>query len=264
MSDEHRPPELPEHDEADLAEFADGRLDPRRAEALRRRAEAHPELAAALERDRQGLALVQAAASTTRAPQELRHRLEAMQQAAPAPGRVGRRPRRPRPRWRLVGWAAAPAAVAVVAAILVLGGGPGLQPDDALALGTRPATARVRARPDDPKVLRTAVEGVAFPDWTRDLSWRPQGARSDRLDGRTVRTVFYAKGSKRVAYSIVGGAALDPGDGRVVRRGSVEFHQFGTRGRRAVTWRRGGHTCVLSGRGVSDDVLLNLAGWNAA
>ena len=34
-----------------------------------------------------------------------------------------------------------------------------------------------------------------------------------------------------------------------------------TDGEPAVTWLRGGHTCVLAGQGVPEDTLLELAAW---
>ena len=36
---------------------------------------------------------------------------------------------------------------------------------------------------------------------------------------------------------------------------------FDSDGEPAVTWLRGGHTCVLTGSGVSEDELLELAAW---
>jgi hypothetical protein len=46
--------------------------------------------------------------------------------------------------------------------------------------------------------LATAVDGVTFPYWEDRFAWRSTGARTDRLDGRTVTTVFYANRDGRM------------------------------------------------------------------
>src|ERR671915_606487 len=65
---------------------------------------------------------------------------------------------------------------------------------------------------DEPKLLDAEVEGVVFPSWDDKFGWRASGARDDELDGRDTETVFYDKEGKRIAYTIVGGDALDPPD----------------------------------------------------
>jgi hypothetical protein len=55
---------------------------------------------------------------------------------------------------------------------------------------------------------------------------------------------------------IVGGSALDrPGEGRRVVQGGVRYQTLRLNGRPAVTWRRGGHTCVLTGRASAGELL---------
>jgi hypothetical protein len=73
-------------------------------------------------------------------------------------------------------------------------------------------------------------------------------------------TVFYAKGARWIAYTIVGGAALDEpgGSDRVVEGTRVRLVR--ARQPALVTWQRRGHTCVLSG--TADPVTLReLAAW---
>jgi hypothetical protein len=44
----------------------------------------------------------------------------------------------------------------------------------------------------------------------------------------------------------------------------VDLQSFALRGRLVVTWRKGGHTCILSGSGVPRAELAKLAGWTVA
>jgi hypothetical protein len=60
----------------------------------------------------------------------------------------------------------------------------------------------------------------------------------------------------------VAGAALErPGDGDQATREGTELWLYRSDGRDIVTWRRRGHTCVLSAKGVPRGELLDLAGW---
>jgi anti-sigma factor RsiW len=227
---EHLPPD----DEADLAAFADGCLfGPRRAE-LEARVATDAELAAALERQRAALAMI--ATGSPAVPAALRRRVEELEAARPA----ARAPWRIRPRRRLVPAAALALAATLLAFALLAGRGPAV--GDVLAVALRPATA--------PATTTEAFEGIRFPHYAQ---WRATGARTDVVDGRRVRTVFYERGGRTIAYAIVAGPALSEdgalrtvrGPGRVV----------------AVTWTRGGRTCVIAGSGVDADVLARLAVW---
>jgi anti-sigma factor RsiW len=217
---EHLTPE----DEADLAALADGALyGPRRA-AIEARLRVDPALAAALERQRAAVSLL--AVTALPAPLSLRLRVEELQRAP-----VRRRRRLP---------ALALAFAASLAAVLVLVLGSGPVVDDVLAVALRPATA--------PAVAGEQFEGIRFPRYEQ---WRMTGARTDVVGGRTVRTVFYARDGREIAYAIVSGPALsDDGSLRVVRDGSLA----------AVTWTRDGRTCVIVGRG-DPGVLARLAVW---
>jgi anti-sigma factor RsiW len=217
---EHLTPE----DEADLAALADGALyGPRRA-VLDARLRTEPGLAAALERQRLAVSLL--AATAVPAPLSLRLRVEELQRAP-----VRRRRRLP---------ALALAFAASVAAVLVLVLGSGPVVDDVLAVALRPATA--------PAAGGERFEGIRFPHYEQ---WRMTGTRTDAVDGRSVRTVFYARDGRKIAYSIVSGPPLsEDGALRVVRDGSLV----------AVTWTRDGRTCVIVGRG-DPDALARLAVW---
>jgi anti-sigma factor RsiW len=219
---EHLPPE----DEADLAALADGSLyGPRRA-ALEARLRREPELAAALARQRGVVARLIATAPP--APMSLRMKVEELT-AAPPPVR---RPWRP---------ALALALAATMAAFVVLlaAGGPAVE--QVLAVAARPATA--------PAALDRSFEGVRFPRYEK---WRATGERTDVIDGRSVRTVFYSDGDREIAYAIVAGPALSREEAlRAVRDDGVV----------AVTWTRRGRTCVIAARDGDAEALARLAVW---
>jgi hypothetical protein len=61
---------------------------------------------------------------------------------------------------------------------------------------------------------------------------------------------------------VVAGEALDqPGDAdRSTVEGTV-VRALRAQGRDVVTWRRRGHTCVISAKGVPRAELVTLAGW---
>src|SRR5918992_1481595 len=75
----------------------------------------------------------------------------------------------------------------------------------AAALGQRPAVEPA-PRPATAKLLDRQAAGLSFPDWSQKFGWRATGARTDTLAGRRMTTVFYVKGARRIAYTIVGGA----------------------------------------------------------
>ena len=225
---EHLPPE----DEADLVALADGCLfGPRRAE-LAARVAIDPTLAEALERQRMALAMIAAVAQP--APLDLRLRIEELR-SAPPPPRLWARRRRP-----AIAAAFALAATLIAFAVLLAGRGPVV--DDVLAVALRPATA--------PAATGEAFEGIRFPHYEQ---WHATGARTDVIDGRRVRTVFYERDGRTIAYAIVSGPALDDvGELRAVR---------GDRDLVAVTWTRRGRTCMIIGSGVDADALARLAVW---
>ena len=152
-------------------------------------------------------------------------------------------------------------AVAALAAVLVLPsgtpGGPSVV--EAAALGRLPAVEPA-PRPATAQLLDRQAAGLPFPDWSQKFGWRATGARTDTLDGRRMTTVFYAKGARRIAYTIVGGAALREPEGRdrIVEGTRVRLVRAGQPA--LVTWQRRGHTCVLSGT-ADPETLRKLAAW---
>jgi hypothetical protein len=215
--------------------------------------ELHPIDEAQAER---GRAIVQAAVAQTRAPLALRERIEA--------DRSARRPSRRR--WALGGSFAAVASAVVLAITLAGGGaGGGLSVAQASALATRPPTAPAPAvDPTHPGLLKRGVGGVRYPSWQDQFPWHASGVRSDEVSGRRTVTVFYDDPShRRIGYTIIAGKPLAEPAGPGVQQGT-EHYVVLTRGQRnVVTWRRGGHTCVLSGpASVPRDRLLALASWS--
>ena len=220
---------LSPQDEADLAALADGCLHGPRRAALEARLASEPALAAALVAQRTALSLI--AASSVPAPPGLRMRVEELE--------AGRMPWRPASVWRRLLPASGIALAAIVATVVVLVGAGGPKVDDVLAVALRPATA--------PAALDRDFDGIRFPTYER---WRATGSRTDEVGGRRVRTVFYERDGRTIAYSIVSGPALEDG----------ELHTLRADGRAAVTWTRRGRTCVIAGA-LDPETLATLAVW---
>jgi hypothetical protein len=169
--------------------------------------------------DEQIGAAIRSAAATVAAPPALRARL-----AAPA------RRRRRVPRLAL---GVATAAVAVVLALVVTNGGPTVQ--DVAAAALRAPTAPAAG---------TAGE------------WSAVGRRTDSIDGRQARTIVFRRGGRGVHYAILGGAPIAKPEGRTVRLGGHPYTVLNDGRTAIVTWRAGGHTCVLASRQAGTDELL--------
>jgi hypothetical protein len=244
--------ELDERTRRELVSLADGSLEGHPRAELEARLAASPDLRAAFERQRAGAAALRRLSLD--APASLRTRIAAEAESTP------RRAWRPR---FAVGGALAGVAAAATALVLVLSSGSD-QPTvvEAARLAQRPTTAPVAVAPSNPKLLAASVEGVPFPNLSKEFGWRPVGIRSDRLGDRDARTVLYKHDGKRIAYTIVSGDGIAaPSDASTTRRNDVTLHALGDRGRRVVTWWRDGRTCVLSASGVGDRELLALASW---
>lgn len=247
--------------EAELAALADGSLEPERREEVLERVRESPELEAALAEQRRAVAMM--AAVEVRAPARLRGEIEAML----SPGREG--PARGRSFWRprlglALGAAATATAIAAVAIALSGGGSARLDVQQAAALALSPARTAAPAESKAHKAqLAASVDGVAFPYWKERFGWRSTGARGDTLAGRGVTTVFYTDNQgRRIGYAIVSGPAPSTGGGTTVTRWGVSYRVLSHEGATVVTWRRGGHLCVMAGRGVSAHTLVSLASWD--
>jgi hypothetical protein len=165
--------------------------------------------------------------------------------------------------------AGALAAVAAVAVAIATSSGGGtssaLSLREASALTLRPATASAPVEDMGNRAqLRVAVDGVSFPYWGERFGWRSTGARTDRVGGRAVTTVFYTDNSgRRIGYAIVAGTPAPPSSGGVVAwREKTPYRLLTENGTAVVTWLRNGHLCVVSGRGVGSATLLRLASWS--
>jgi len=245
--------------EAELARLADGSLPASREAELRGELERSPELASALAEQQRAVTLLRSA-DEVRAPDSLRQRIEEQARAAGASGRRVR----PRVRLRLAIPSVSALAAAVAVAVVLIGGGTGTSAPTlaqathlTLASATFPAPAESSSGAN---TLDDSAAGIPFPYWSRSVRWNAVGARSDRVSGRQIVTVFYANQSgSRVGYAIVGGAALPVHGGATVWRHGVPFRLLNVGGARLITWLRSGHTCVIAGRSVSDRTLLALA-----
>jgi hypothetical protein len=238
--------------ERDLARLADGTLSADRAHDLEARVAGSPELRAMLDEQRVALAAVRGLSEP--APAGLRARVEGARRR-PAPAVRARR-------FGIAGGFVAVAAALVIALVAILpsgAGGPSLSEAAVYTLGT-PAAPPPRHEFDG--ALALAVDGVPYPYWEDSLGWNAVGTRVDKVGGRTATTVFYAKGNKRVGYTIVSGKGLSvPSSSASAVRNGVHIRSLSLAGNTVVTWQRKGHSCILSGRGVTRQELLKLAGW---
>jgi hypothetical protein len=204
-----------------------------------------------------GLALIQAAVAQTRAPLSLRERLEADRER----GRPARR------RWTLGGSLIGAVGALALAIVLATGGGTAAPTVAAAAqfatLGpSAPAPAVDSAHPG---LLTRSVGGVQYPSWQDEFPWKASGARTDRIKDRNSVTVFYDNpAGDRIGYTIVDGKALaEPSGQKTLDQGSEHYIVLRRGDRTIVTWRRGGHTCILSGPSkVPAERLLALASWS--
>jgi anti-sigma factor RsiW len=241
---------------AELGALADGTLPAQRRAEVEARVAASPQLQELVERQRQ--AVLAARALEAELP-------PASLQAAVAARRRQLGSRRSRrlpvaPRFALAG--ALAVAAAVVAAVLLTGGPGAPTVADAARLAGEPPTGPAPLPAGNAgTTLALAVQGLSFPDLARAYGWRPLGVRHGRVDGRDATVVYYGKGDRRIAYVIVAGAGLPrPSAGQGVVKDGVEYRTLRLNGRLAVTWRRGGHTCVLLGDAARAE-LVTLASW---
>lgn len=204
------------------------------------------------------------------APESLHRKVEAMIATHSSParryraGEGGARSFGLAPRIAALGTIAA-AAIALALAFSLNGSSSTLSVRDAAVLTHRAATqGPPPERGGERRELAVAVDGVWFPYWGGKLGWHASGSRTDTVDGRTVRTVFYENGhGERIGYAIVAGNAPSQGSGGVVsRRDGTPYRLLTIDGAPVVTWVRDGRLCVVSAHGVSGATLLRLASWD--
>jgi hypothetical protein len=243
---------------ADLSALADGTIDPARRPDVEAHIAASPELSALYQRERRVVEMLHTAAVTDRAPAGLRARIEAQR---PKPAAQAR---------RRFGYASALAgALAVVALALALilpGGTPGSPSvSDAAALATKGANQPAPVpSPGEPRgTIGDGLQDVYFPDWKGQFHAVAVGQRTDGLGGRAAVTVYYRWKGKMVAYTIVSLPGLSQPNASVTQKHGVALRTLKIDGRTVVTWRRDGHTCVISGPGLSASDLQRLAAWSS-
>jgi hypothetical protein len=242
--------------ERELTALADGSLAQGRRKAALERASGSRELEDALAEQRRTVELLTAV--DVRAPTSVHRHVEQLLRPA--------RQRRVAVRTRMgLAVTAAAALTATVVAIGVSGGGSQeLSVRQAIALALSPATMGAPLERANSAQLTTAVGGVSFPYWKERFGWRSSGARTDKVAGRSVTTVFYSNAQgRRIGYAIVSGPAPQADGGRLADRWGVQYRVLAQDGATVITWRRGGHLCVVAGRKVSAHTLLSLASWGS-
>jgi hypothetical protein len=239
---------------SELTLLVDGRLPPDRRNALEDRIAREPWLASKLHEQEAVAERLAATMPEIGAPPRLRAHLA----ADPTAGlRVGGRG------WALGAGLAAAAAVVVLLLVLVLPGSPAAPSlAEAASVGALPPN-RPPPAPAGPTLLRAEQDGVPFPRWGAKFGWVAVGERKATVKGRSVTTVHYRnpKTGNTASYTILGGSALaDPEGAPEADVKGKDFYLPTVNGRRIVTWRREGHTCVLQGTAPSLK-LRQLASW---
>lgn len=255
MSGDSAHNELDERTRRGLASLADGTLQGYERAELEARLASSPRLREALERQRSAVAAT--GSLIIPAPEGLRRRIEA--ERPQSRSRTALRGRR----LGFGGALAGAAAAIVLALLLVMSGGGRPTITEAAQLADLPATrASVPVDGANRKLLAAAVDGVPFPNLHADFVWKQAGERSDELDGRSTRTVYYRRDGQRIGYTILAGDPIGPPAGaRPSVQNGVRLSTATEGGRTIVTWLRGGRTCVLSGNGVSAKDLREVAAW---
>jgi hypothetical protein len=261
----------PEDIETELAALADGTLPAERREQVLAQVADSPELAAELERQRHAVAVVRTL-EHVKAPALLRRSIETLtagdglpESAGSARARRGRRP----VRLRLQAAVALALVAAAAAAVALTTGGsstptaaPTVLQASAVALGASTRAAPGES-PHNSRLLAASAAGISFPYWGGGLGWQAAGGRTDTVGGRTVTTIFYTgHGARRIGYSIVSGDVLPvPAGGATIERHGVRFHVVRATGPTVLTWRKAGHTCILTASAVEARTLVRLASW---
>jgi anti-sigma factor RsiW len=257
--------------ERDLAALADGSLAASRRIPVERAVAGSLQLQAAVAAQRRALGAVDRMLDEP-APAALRARLSLAQppsrrRAQLSLAQLPSRRRAPqRPFGLVIAAALAAAAAVAVVAVSVSGGSPRANPTvlQAALVTVRPPQARVGEARGASEVLPGVTgAGLSYPYWDDQFGYKAVGVRYDRVAGRAITTVYYARGSSRVAYEIVGGSPLKLGHaGRTTVRSGVLLGTLSGPHGAIVTWVRHGHTCVLTGANTGVPAMLRLAAWH--
>jgi hypothetical protein len=235
----------------DISALADGSLDPKRAERVSELIASSSALRERYEGEQRALAMLRELRED-RAPHSLRLAIDAR--------------RAPRRRARLLSAGALVATVAAAVVLLVLllpGGSPGAPSiSQAAALALRGATLPAPSVHSAVK-LNQDVQELYFPNWKGSFGWEAAGKRVDRIGGHVAVTVYYKRWGKTIAYTILDAPPLRWTNHPMLQLNGIRLQGFADHGRLVVTWRRGGHTCILSGAGATVAELAKLAGWEA-
>lgn len=117
--------------------------------------------------------------------------------------------------------------------------------------------------PTNERFIRARVGEVRFPNYGYDAGWAVAGTRRDTLAGRRALTVVYRGRGARIGYTVVGGEPLArPAGARQLSNGGRRFAVLRHEGATVVTWRQGGHTCVVVSRSAPLKALLAMATWS--
>ncbi len=157
--------------------------------------------------------------------------------------------------------AATLAAVAVVLALVLPSGAPGVPSVvQAAVLSSRGAVQPAPAALGAGR-LDASIGGVSFPNWQPRFGWRATGARRDTIDGRTALTVYYARGADRVAYTVLDATSPRP-QAPALWVGSLELRTMRVGGATVVSWHEGKATCLLVSSQAPAGELASLAAWS--
>jgi hypothetical protein len=102
------------------------------------------------------------------------------------------------------------------------------------------------------------VAGMRTPD-LGGFRWSPKGARVDVVGTHTVATVFFERGGRVIAASVVSGEPIREPGPVVATPAGVRVHRISLAGRTILSWRRGGRTVVMSSVAVPEPWLVALA-----
>jgi hypothetical protein len=174
-----------------------------------------------------------------------------------------RRPARSRVRVALAGAVGVVAAAIVLALTVFAGLGNAPTVAEAARPSVQPATAPAPVQDAGrPTLLRASFAGVTYPDWKKQFGWRVTGSRTDSIDGRATRTVFYQHTHHRIGYTVVSGEPLArPAGGERLVVNGVEMYRYRDGKTTVVSFQRHGRTCVLAGYVHFASTLPKLASW---